>query len=105
MTLNKIKYNAGEIEGVRCKIVESGISESRMIFLKNLLEYNKFEVKVAKDKDSDNKYTIGVTDILFNPVYAVYDRILKTPEDHRVSPAYWEQDTTVCDPHYWIFKK
>ena len=105
MTLNKIKYNISEIEGVRCKIIESGISESRMTFLKDLLEFNKFEVKINKDKDSENKFTLGVTDILFNPVFAVYDRILKTTDGHRVSPAYWNQDTTVCDPHYWIIKK
>lgn len=78
MSLNKIKYTVSEIDGTRCKIIESGISEPRMNFLKQLLEFNKFEVKVNKDKDSEHNFTIGVTDILFNPVFAVYDRIFNT---------------------------
>ena len=105
MSLNKIKYNVGEIEGVRCKIIESGISESRMNFLKDLLEFNKYDVRISKDIDPENKFTLGVTDILFHPVFAVYDRKLKTADGHRVSPAYWNQETTICDPHYWIIKK
>lgn len=105
MTLNKLKYNISEIDGIRCKIIESGITESRVKFLKDLLELNKIEVRVLKEKDQEDKYSIGVTDITFNPVFAVYDRILKTVEGHRVSPAYWNQETTVCDPHYWIIKK
>jgi hypothetical protein len=105
MALNKIKYNISEIDNIRCKVIETGANESRMIFLKSLLEFNNLEVKVLKDNDSENKFTIGVTDLQFHPVFAVYDRILKTPEGHRVSPAYWNQETTICDPHYWIVKK
>jgi len=103
--LNKLKHIVGEINCVRCSIVESGISETRMIFLKDLLEFNKFEVITGKEKNDEDKYTIGVSDVTFNHVFEVYDRKLKTKDGHRVSPAYWNQETTVCDPNYWIMRR
>ena len=105
MAFNKLKYNISEIDGVRCRIIETGISVSRADFLKKLLVFNNLYVKITRDKDSEDKFTLGVTNILFHPIYAVYDRILKSPDGHRVSPAYWNQETTVCDPHYWNLKK
>jgi hypothetical protein len=46
---------------------------------------------------------LGVTDIVFNPVIAVYQRSLKTKAGNKVTPAYWNQQTDVCDPNYWNF--
>jgi hypothetical protein len=71
-----------------------------------LLEFNGFEVRELQIKDEtegggDIKFTIGVTDILFNPVFAVYERQLKTPEGGIVSPGYWNQECTECDLMYW----
>jgi hypothetical protein len=104
MAINTLKPNIGEIDCVRCVIIESGISPERMCFLKDLLEFNNYEVIIDKGKTDDSKYMIGVTNITFNPVYAIYERQLKTKEGHKVSPAYWKQETTVCDPNYWIMR-
>jgi hypothetical protein len=106
MSLNKIKHTISEIDGVRCSIVESSASEERVVFLKTLLEHNKFEVKVdeIKKPDEPKTFIIGVTDIKFNPVFAVYERSLKSIDGFKVTPAYWLQQTTVFDPRYWLFR-
>jgi len=105
--LNKSKHIIIEIDGVRCSQVEKGVTSERLAFLKELLEHNKFEVKVLEEKqEGDAKtYTIGVTDILFNPVYSVYERTLKSTDGFKVTPAYWLQQTTVFDPRYWLMRK
>jgi hypothetical protein len=36
-------------------------------------------------------YTVGVTDTTFNAVNAIFGRLLKTPEGHVVTLAYWQQ--------------
>ena len=36
-------------------------------------------------------YTVGVTDVTFNPTNAIFGRILKTPDGHVVTQAYWKQ--------------
>jgi hypothetical protein len=109
MSLKNGKHIVGEIEGVRCTIVETGITQERVNFLKDLLEHNKFEVKVMKEKaETENAiptYTLGVTSLLFNPVIAVYDLSLLTKEGKKVSPAYWNQKTTISDSRYWIIRK
>lgn len=102
--LNKLKRTVGEVNNIRCSIVESGISSDRMSFLKELLEHNKFEVVTEKAKDDESKFVIGVTDVTFNQIYSIYDRILKTKNGNRVTPAYWNQETTICDPEYWVNK-
>lgn len=108
MPLNKIKHIVSEIDGVRCSIVETCDSEERVAFLKELLEHNKFEVRVSEIKKPDDgpkTFTIGVTDIMFNPVFAIYDRSLKSTDGFKVTPAYWLQQTTVFDPRYWLMRK
>jgi len=105
----KAKHIVEEINGVRCTVVEKGAAAARIGFLKNLLEFNKFEVLVAEDKketeDAPTLFTIGVTDLVFNPVIAVYEMGLKTPDGKRVSPAYWDQKTSDCVDEYWEFKE
>lgn len=99
--LNKGKHIVEEIDGSRCTIVEKGIDENRMNFLKELLEFNKYEVKVVPDKDS--KYNVGVTDIIFNPIIAIYEKMLHTPDGNVVTPALWNQYTTHPPKFYWKF--
>ena len=120
--INQGKHTVDEIQGVRCSIVETGATEERVQFLKSLLELNKFEVKIKEEAPAAKKeelptnnevrttnneqritktYTIGVTDLIFFPTVAIYERALYTPEGHHVTPAYWKQYTTVCDPRYW----
>jgi hypothetical protein len=123
MALNKGKHIVKEIDNVLCTVVESGISIDRMNFLKGLLEFNKFEVKTEKDEakaKTDPKgeaevkakiapqvdtYTIGVTDLVFNPMIAVYENSLRKPIGEIVSPAYWNQQTERVDLPYFDYRK
>jgi hypothetical protein len=109
MALTNAKHIVGEIEGVRCTIVESGVALERAAFLRQLLEFNGYEVKelnLPAEKEGDEpKYTIGVTDLVFNPVFAVYECLLKTPEGAYVTPGYWNQECIDCDPRYWTRRK
>lgn len=36
-------------------------------------------------------FTVGVTDVTFNPTNAIFGRSLKTPDGHIVTLAYWQQ--------------
>jgi len=109
MALNNAKHIIGEIDGVRCTIVESGIGLERVAFLHDLLEFNNLEIKemreVSETPDTEPKYTVGVTDLVFNPVFAVYECQLKTREGKYVTPGYWRHECTDCDPRYWIKRK
>lgn len=109
MGINSAKHVIGEIEGVRCTIIESGVTIERAAFLTDLLEFNHLEVKEMiqppENEGDEPKYTIGVTDIVFNPVYAIYERVLKTREGTPMTPGYWRQECTECDSRYWIRRK
>jgi hypothetical protein len=109
MAINNAKHIVNEINGVRCTIVESGVTLERAAFLRDLLTINNLEVmellEPPKEEGGEIKYTIGVTDLLFNPVFAVYERLLKTPDGVAVTPGYWNQECTECDPRYWIRRK
>ncbi len=106
MAINNAKHIVSEIDGIRCTIVESGVTLERAAFLRQLLDYNKFEVKElqipSEVPEEEPKYTIGVTDLVFNPVFAVYECLLKTPEGGYVTPGYWNQECIDCDPRYWM---
>ncbi len=107
MALNKGKHIVEEIDGVRCSLVEKGVSPTRTEFLKKLLELNKFTVKVAAEADATT-FKIGVTDMLFNPVIDVYKRDLKSLSGKRVTPAYWLQESVKegeAEVNYWDFKE
>lgn len=109
MGINSIKHIIGEIDGVRCTIVESGITMERAAFLTELLSLNSLEVKEMvirpENEGEEAKYTIGVTDLLFNPVFAIYERRLKTMAGGLVTPGYWKQECTDCNPEYWDKRK
>lgn len=100
MGINKGKHVVQEIEGVRCTVVESGINTARTDFLKDILLYNKFDVKVAPDKTPDT-FILGVTDIIFNPVIAIYERTLFSKEGKHITPEYWNQKCKEIHPYYW----
>jgi hypothetical protein len=36
-------------------------------------------------------FTVGVTDVAFNPINAIFGRLLKAPGGHIVTLAYWQQ--------------
>lgn len=103
------KHIVEEINGIRCTVVEKGIKAERVAFLKDLLEFNKLEVVVAeipgKEEGEPSTFTLGVTNIIFNPTIAVYEMSLKSRSGKNVSPAYWEQKTNDIIDEYWNFKK
>jgi len=48
-------------------------------------------------------FTIGVADVTFNPTNAIFGRLLKTPDGHIVTLAYWQQKETISHdevPYY-----
>jgi hypothetical protein len=48
-------------------------------------------------------FTVGVTDVTFNPINAVFGRLLHTPDGHVVTLAYWQQKEAVAHdevPYY-----
>jgi len=107
MTL-KAKHIVEEINGTRCTIIEKGATADRVKFLKNLMEFNNYEVIIADEllvEGSPALFTIGTTNLVFNPVIAVYELSLKTQAGQKVSPAYWNQYSTDCVDEYWEFVK
>jgi hypothetical protein len=109
MALNKGKHIIAEIEKVRCTVVESGLDETRCLFLKGLLEHNGYMTKAEKEKTKEGAeletWVLGVTDIRFNPVITVYEQKLKRPDGHVVTPAYWNQWPVDPDIPYWMVSK
>jgi hypothetical protein len=106
MAINKGKHNVVEIEGVRCSVVETGLTENRALFLKELLEDNGYEVKMEKEKAKDGTpmetMILGVTDILFNPVIRLYAQKLYRKDGHVVTLQYWNQWLVDTDIPYWM---
>lgn len=107
MSLNKGKHIVLEIDDVLCTVVESGISSDRLNFLKELLEFNSFDVNISETKneaEQTSTFTIGVTDLKFNPVISVYQQSLKRPGGGKVSPTYWNQETEIDQLPYFDYR-
>ncbi len=105
----RAKHIVEEISGQRCTVVEKGVEKNRVDFLKDLLKINNFEVvveEVAKAEESTTQlYNIGVTDLVFNPVIAVYEMSLRNAKGEPVTAAIWEQETTESIKEYWLRAK
>jgi hypothetical protein len=83
-----------ELNGVKCAVVEKNVGSARVEFLRGVLEYNGFTVVVVGSPPAapvPETFTVGVTDVTFNPVNAVFGRLLKAPGGHIVTLAYWQQ--------------
>ena len=125
MAINK-NHEFEELDGVKCAIVEKNASQQRVAFLKQLLEFNKYTVvvvpspppKVPAPAPAANPeapveipvpppatYTIGVTDVTFNAINAIFGRLLKTPNGHIVTLAYWQQKEAVSRDNVPYFAK
>ena len=113
MAINK-NHEFEDLDGVKCAIVEKNASQQRIDFLKPLLEFNNYTVivvaspppKAAAPAATSEatveavppppaSFTIGVTDVTFNPTNAIFGRLLKTTNGHIVTLAYWQQKETV----------
>jgi hypothetical protein len=105
MALTKGKHNIAEIEGMRCSVIENGATQERSQFLKELLIFNGYEVKMEKEKAKDGSvldtYVIGLTDILFNAMIVVYEKKLVRKDGLTVTPAYWNQWSKQETIPYW----
>ncbi len=100
------KHMFGSIGEQRVTFVEKKVTAERMDFLKRLLEVNGFEVVVEEEKRKSEEdpqlYTIGVTDMVFNPTVYVFQRRLKTLDGHHiVNQEYWNQLSEDAKPQYW----
>lgn len=50
-------------------------------------------------------FTIGVTDLMFNPTNAIFGRLLRTPDGHVVTLAYWHQKEAVAHDEVPYYEK
>ncbi len=121
MAINK-NHEFEDLDNIKCSIVEKNASAERVQFLKDLLTYNKYEVVVvpspapkaaapvaapiAEGETASapapapvalSTFTIGVTDLRFNPTNAVFGRSLHTIDGRIVTLAYWNQEQAVSD--------
>ena len=129
MPINK-NHEFEELDGVKCGIGEKNVTAGRVAFLRKLLEHNKFTVVVVPSPppkvvvakpivaeegaepvalvpqpamDAPETFTVGVTDYTFNPINAIFGRLLHTPDGHVVTQAYWYQNENVSHdetPYY-----
>ncbi len=128
MPINK-NHEFEELDGVKCGVVEKNVTAERADFLKKLLEYNKYKVIIvpsppakvpatpvvkteegtevpatpAPEVNTPETFTVGVTDYTFNPINAIFGRLLHTPDGHVVTQAYWHQKEQVSHdevPYY-----
>jgi len=132
MAINK-NHEFEELNGVKCAIVEKNASAERVAFLKQLLELNRYTVVVvaspppkpapaAGPKPVENvegnpqptvevqtpppeTFTIGVTDVTFNPTNAIFGRLLHTKDGHVVTLAYWQQKENASHDEVPYFEK
>jgi hypothetical protein len=110
MAINK-NHEFEDLDGVKCAIVEKNATPARVEFLKSLLERNRYTVvvvkspppKVAAPADPNNPppvlpetFTVGVTDVTFNMINAVFGRLLHAPDGHIVTLDYWQQKDTIA---------
>jgi hypothetical protein len=99
------KHQFGEIDGTRVTFIEKGTTKERMEFLKELMEFNGFEVlvkeKPPRKEEDPTTYDVGVTDMVFNPTIWIFDRKLKTPDGRIVTQKYWENKANHTKPQYW----
>ena len=99
------KHLFGSIGDTRVTFVEKKVDENRKNFLETLLKHNGFEVIVQEEKRKSEEepqlYTIGVTDMVFNPTIYIFERKLKTFDGRKVTQDYWFQRTETTNTQYW----
>lgn len=125
MALNAT-HSFEELDGVKCAIVEKLVAPKRVEFLKQLLELNGYTVVVTgtpppkakpvpppkegevaapvEPPPAPTTFTVGVTDVTFSVMNAVFNRELKAPNKVIVTAAYWRQEEDVPqeDEWYWF---
>ncbi len=111
---------------IKCAIVEKNCSQARVDFLKQLLELNKFTVVVVPSPPpkaapkpavvegeiipeidepiAPTTFNVGVTDVSFSPINAVFNRELKIESGQVVTKDYWYQRETEIKNEEWYWK-
>jgi hypothetical protein len=99
------KHLFGSIGETRVTFIEKGATEDRKEFLTKLLQHNGFEViteeQKKKTEEDPQLYTVGVTDMVFNPTVYVFERRLRTFDNRIVNQEYWLQQSDDTKPQYW----
>jgi hypothetical protein len=126
MAINK-NHEFEELDGIKCSIVERNITLSRASFLKAILEKNGYTVVIAKslppkplkgastnsatgssesgtDAQVSELLTLGVTDVTFNPVNAIFGRLLRNHDGKVITLSYWNQQEAEPDENKPYFK-
>jgi hypothetical protein len=105
MSLLTGKHDFGDLNGQTVTFVERKVSAERADFLKKLLEHNRIPVILVElppaAEGAPVLYDVATPDMVFNPVIAVYQRRLRTPDGRKVTAAYWNQETEKTKPEYW----
>ena len=120
MAINK-NHEFEDLDGVKCAIVEKNATKERVDFLKSLLEYNNYTVVIvaspppkavpakpapaseettpapAAPPPAPETFTIGVTDVMFNSINAIFGRLLRTKDGNIVTLGYWQQKETIAN--------
>ncbi len=127
MALNP-NHSFEDLGEIKCSIIEKNCTSDRVAFLKALLEFNKHTVvvvsspaqKAAKAAPvaegetaptpapapvTPETFTVGVTDVTFNPTNAIYNRELINQSGEVVTPNFWHQKDIVAHNRGWYWKK
>ena len=120
MAINK-NHEFEELDGIKCAVVERQVTRARADFLRDLLEGNGFTLVVivspppkgtppaAADAPPSpplpELFTVGVTDVTFNAVNAIFGRLLKTRGGKTVTLAYWNQEENIPSDEIPYFDK
>lgn len=119
MAINK-NHEFEELEGIKCAVVERNIALDRAEFLKELLVNNGYTVVIvpapppkatakpapkseenitdeetAEISNTPELFVLGVTDLAFNSINAIFGRMLRLPDGNIVTQAYWNQELNV----------
>jgi hypothetical protein len=79
-------HTVEEINGVRCSIIERNISDERATFIQKILQESGQKCIISES--SDGLKTVGVTDLTFNLVHALYAHQLWSNKQI-ISPSIW----------------
>lgn len=121
MAINK-NHECEELNGIKCAVVEKNVVKSRADFLATLLQFNGYDVVMApssaakantavddsqelEQTETVELFTIGVTELSFNPINAIFGRILKAPDNRVVTLAYWQQKSAISDDEVPYFSQ
>ena len=132
MALNP-NHSFEDLNDIKCSIIEKNCVQKRVDFLKKLLEFNGLTVIVVdsppakpvkvipktneiESADADistvsstveiiKTFTVGVTDVTFNPTNAIYNREIKTFSGETVTPNFWFQKDMPKNEGNWYWKK